>query len=156
LAVSVKASRTKRTFGYQNTKATTTQPKALNYFQLTTNIRNYFFIFDWYCQNIICLMDSFKELIKNARDTSGLFLRQVAAEMEIDQAIISKFERGERKPTKEQVLKFAKFYELDKEKLLIAWLSDKVAYEIQNEDFAEKALKVAEKKVKYLKEQKLL
>jgi len=101
-------------------------------------------------------MISFNELIKNARETRGLFLRQVAAEMDIDQAIISKFERGERKPTKEQVLKFAKFYELDIEKLLIAWLSDKVAYEIQNEDFAEKALKVAEKKVKYLKEQKLL
>jgi HTH-type transcriptional regulator, competence development regulator len=101
-------------------------------------------------------MNSFNELIKNAREASGLFLRQVAAEMDIDQAIISKFERGERKPTKEQVLKFAKFYELDKEKLLIAWLSDKVAYEIQDEDFAEKALKVAEKKVKYLKEQKLL
>jgi ribosome-binding protein aMBF1 (putative translation factor) len=101
-------------------------------------------------------MHSFNELIKSAREARGLFLRHVAAEMDIDQAIISKFERGERKPTKEQVLKFASFYGLDKEKLLIAWLSDKVAHEIQNEDFAEKALKVAEKKVKYLKEQKLL
>ena len=46
-------------------------------------------------------------MIARAREEKGLFLRQVAAEMEIDQAIISKFERGDRKPTKEQVLKFA-------------------------------------------------
>ncbi len=101
-------------------------------------------------------MKTFGDIIRVAREQKELLLRHVAAEMDIDQAVISKFERIERKPSKEQVLKFAKFYGIDKEKLLVAWLSDKVAYEIQNEDFAEKALKVAEKKVKYLKEQKLL
>lgn len=101
-------------------------------------------------------METFGEIIKLAREQKELLLRHVAAVMDIDQAIISKFERGERKPTKEQVIKFSKFYHLNEEKLLVAWLSDKVAYEILDEDFAEKALKVAEKKVKYLKEQKLL
>ena len=55
-------------------------------------------------------MDSFGDLIRIARENKGLFLRQVAASVDIDQAIISKFERGERKPTKEQVEKFADFY----------------------------------------------
>lgn len=96
-------------------------------------------------------MDSFGVIIKNARELSGLFLRQVASEIEIDQAIISKFERGERRPTKEQVLRFSKFYKLDKEKLLIAWLSDKVADEVQGEAFAEKALNVAKNKIRYNK-----
>lgn len=54
-------------------------------------------------------MNSFADLIRIARENKGLFLRQVAASVEIDQAIISKFERGERKPTKEQVEKFAEF-----------------------------------------------
>jgi len=71
--------------------------------------------------------------------------------MEIDQAIISKFERNERKPTKEQVLKFAHFYKLDKDELLVAWLSDKLVYDLKDESLADKALKAAEEKIKYKK-----
>ena len=102
-------------------------------------------------QNKICLMKLFTEIIKSKREEHKLFLRQVAALMEIDQAIISKFERGERKPTKEQVLKFAEIYDLDPNELVISWYSDKVAYDLLSEEDAEKILKVAESKVKYLK-----
>jgi HTH-type transcriptional regulator, competence development regulator len=93
-------------------------------------------------------MNSFGNIIRNAREEKGLFLRQVAAELDIDQAIISKFERNERKPTKEQVLKFAKFYKLDKDELLVAWLSDKVIDDLQGENLADKVLKAAEGKIK--------
>ncbi len=96
-------------------------------------------------------MKSFSEIIKSKRKEHKLFLRQVSALMEIDQAIISKFERGERKPTKEQVLKFAKIYDLNPDDLVISWYSDKVAYDLLSEENAEKILKVAESKVKYLK-----
>lgn len=93
-------------------------------------------------------MNTFGDLIRLARENKGLFLRQVAAELDIDQAIISKFERNERKPTKEQVLKFAKFYKLDKDELLVAWLSDRVVDDLQDENLADKALKAAEDKIK--------
>lgn len=96
-------------------------------------------------------MDTFSSIIRAAREKEGLFLRQVAASLEIDQAIISKFERGERKPTKEQAVKFAEFYDLDKSKLLTAWLSDKIVYAVIGEQNAEEALKVAEKKIKLIK-----
>lgn len=96
-------------------------------------------------------MNNFGDLIRIAREEKGLFLRQVAAELDIDQAIISKFERNERKPTKEQVLKFAAFYNLDNETLLIEWLSDKVANDLQDEILAEKVLRAAEQKIKYNK-----
>ena len=99
-------------------------------------------------------MSNFGDLIRIAREEKGLFLRQVAAELDIDQAIISKFERNERKPTKEQVLKFAKFFKIDKETLLIEWLSDKVAYDLQDEKLANKVLKVAEEKLKYNRQSK--
>lgn len=102
-------------------------------------------------QNKYCLMKSFSEIIKSKREEHKLFLRQVSALMEIDQAIISKFERGERKPTKEQVLKFAKIYDLNPDDLVISWYSDKVAYDLLSEENAEKILKIAESKVKYLK-----
>ena len=96
-------------------------------------------------------MKSFGEIIREQRNKKGLYLRQVAAETEIDQAIISKFEKGVRKPTKEQVLRFAKFYGLEQDKLIVASLSDRVAYDLQNENLANKVLKVAEKKIEYLK-----
>ena len=96
-------------------------------------------------------MNTFADIIRIARESKGLFLRQVAASLEIDQAIISKFERGERKPTKEQVEKFANFYDLDKNQLLTSWLSDKIAYYLIDEENGEEALKVAEEKVKYFK-----
>jgi transcriptional regulator with XRE-family HTH domain len=99
-------------------------------------------------------MKSFGEIIRKAREENNLILRQVAAQLDIDQAIISKYERGERKPTKEQVLKFATFYGLKQDELLIAWLSDKVLYDLENETLAEKALKVAEERIKYLKTSK--
>ena len=99
-------------------------------------------------------MKSFGDIIKEKREERKLFLRQVSALMEIDQAIISKYERGERKPSKEQVLKFANIYKLNPSELIIAWYSDKVAYDLKEVEDAEKILKVAESKVKYYKKNK--
>ncbi len=97
-------------------------------------------------------MDSFGDIVKTAREKRNLYLRQVAAAMEIDQALISKFEKGDRKPTKEQVVKFADYFEIDKEKLLTVWLSDKIVFTVKNEEYAENALRAAEKRIKYIKD----
>ena len=96
-------------------------------------------------------MQTFGEIIKAERDIKELFLRQVAGALEVDQTLISKFEKGDRKPTREQVEKFDDFFELDKDELITAWLSDRIVSTIQGEKNAEKALKVAERKIKYLK-----
>jgi len=40
-------------------------------------------------------------------------------------------------------------------KLLVSWLSDKLVYEVANEDIALKALQVAEEKVKYITKNKV-
>ena len=96
-------------------------------------------------------METFGDIIKNKRESKGLILRQVASALDIDQAIVSKFERGERKPSKEQVEKFAKFYDLDKNKLITCWLSDQIANSILYEENIEEVLKVAEEKAIYLK-----
>lgn len=96
-------------------------------------------------------METFGDIIKTERESKSLLLRQVASALEIDQAIISKFERGERKPTKEQVEKFAEFYNLDKNKLITSWLSDQIANTIFYEENIGEVLKVAEEKALYLK-----
>ena len=43
------------------------------------------------------------EIIREKREEKGLLLRHLAAEIDIDQALLSKIERGERKATKEQI-----------------------------------------------------
>ena len=94
------------------------------------------------------------EILRESREKKGLLLRQVAAMLDIDTAILSKVERGERKTTKEQILKLANILDLDKEELLIHYLSEKIAYELVDEDVASQTLKVAEEKVEYLKSHK--
>lgn len=96
-------------------------------------------------------METIGQILRNKRQALGLLLRQVAAYVDIDQAILSKIERNERKPTKEMLDKLAEILELDKDELLVQFISDKIAYEIADEDCAGKVLKAAEKKIKYLK-----
>jgi len=100
-------------------------------------------------------MDSLGETIRKRREDKELPLRIVAAYLDIDQAILSKIERGQRNASREQVVKLAKFFKIDETDLLVSWLSDKLVYEVANEDVALKALKVAEEKVKYQKMKKL-
>jgi HTH-type transcriptional regulator, competence development regulator len=87
--------------------------------------------------------------LRNLREKSEMPLRKVAALLDIDVAILSKMERGERRLTKEIVLKLAKIYKYDKDELLVLFLSDKIVYELQDEELSMDALKVAEEKIKY-------
>ena len=90
-----------------------------------------------------------KTLLKNAREQKNLKTREVAQSLGIDQALISKFESGTRKPTREQILKLATLLDIDYETLLVAWLKEKILYEIGNDEFALKAMTLAEEHIKY-------
>lgn len=94
------------------------------------------------------------EKLRQLREQNKMPLRKVAALLDIDVAILSKMERGERKLSKEIVLKLAEIYNYKADELLISFLSDKIMFEIQDEDLGEKALKLAEERVKYLKAKK--
>jgi len=99
-------------------------------------------------------MVSLGETIRKLRESKELPLRTVAAFLDIDQAILSKIERGQRKPKREQVVKLAGYFKIKETELLIAWLSDRLVYEVENEDIALKALQVAEEKIKYITKNK--
>lgn len=99
-------------------------------------------------------MDSLGETVRKLREERELPLRTVAAYLDIDQAILSKIERGQRNANREQVIKLAIYFKVKEDDLLVQWLSDKLVYEVENEDMALKALQVAEEKVKYITKQK--
>ncbi len=95
-------------------------------------------------------MNSFGKKIRSLRETKGILLRQVAAYLEIDTALISKIERGERKMTREQVIKLSKFYNVSDEILLTYWLSDKVLETIDKDPLALQGLNKAKTILKSL------
>jgi transcriptional regulator with XRE-family HTH domain len=100
-----------------------------------------------------CLMQFLGDILKHAREAKNLILRKVAAEVDIDQSLISKFEKNERKPTKEQITRLAIFYDLSEKDLLINWYSERIAEDLKYSDSTTEILKVAEEKIKYLKTQ---
>jgi HTH-type transcriptional regulator, competence development regulator len=91
------------------------------------------------------------EKLRHIREAKKLPLRKVAALLDIDVAILSKMERGERKITKEIVLKLASIFDYNADELLVSFLSDRILHEIQNEDLGIEALKAAEERAKYIK-----
>lgn len=99
-------------------------------------------------------MQTFGEIIHTQREKRSLLLRHVAASIDVDQALISKFERGDRIPTKEQVIRLARLYELDENELISAWLADKIVFEMRDEKMALQAMKRAEQLIKKTKTEK--
>jgi predicted nucleotidyltransferase len=94
-------------------------------------------------------MRSFGETIRELREAKGLPLRIVSAFLDIDQAILSKIERAQRMASRDQVVKLATFFSVSENDLLVSWLSDKLVYQIADEEMALKALEVAEEKISY-------
>lgn len=95
---------------------------------------------------------TFGDTIKILREEKKLTLREVSEFLKIDTSMLGKIEKNNRKPTKQLIEKFSKLFNVNIKDLTIAFLSDNVAYQIMDEeDFASEVLKVAEKKVKYLK-----
>lgn len=91
------------------------------------------------------------ELIRQKREEKGWLLRHLAAEVDIDQALLSRIERGERKATKEQIIKFADILGLKKDELMLQYLSENIAYDIFEEKNPLMVLQIAENKINYLK-----
>lgn len=95
---------------------------------------------------------TFGDTVKALREQQNLTLREVSEFLKIDTSMLGKIEKNNRKPTKELIEKFSKLFNVKERDLTITFLSDNVAYQIKDEeDYALEVLKVAEKKIKYLK-----
>ena len=95
-------------------------------------------------------MENLGTKIRNLREAKKVPLRTVAAYLDIDQAILSKIERGQRNAKRAQVVMLAKYFKVKENELLVSWLSDKLVKELGNETIGLDALKLAEEKVEYI------
>ena len=91
------------------------------------------------------------EQLRSLRESAELSLREVAGQIGIDTSLLGKIERNERQPTKEQIKQVALFFKIDRKQLVKESVSDLIAYKIIEEEVDIDTLKVAEKKVEYLK-----
>ena len=96
-------------------------------------------------------MQKFGSLIRRKREEKSMLLRHLAAELDIDTALMSKIERGERTAKRLYVQRLIEIFKLDKAEAIALWLADQVYALVEDEDEALKALLVAEKEVKYQK-----
>ncbi len=87
--------------------------------------------------------------IRALREKQNMLLRQVAAHLEVDTALMSKIERGDRNASRQQVIEIAKFLKANEDELLTLWLADKLENVVGEEkDLASDALNILKKKWK--------
>ncbi len=98
-------------------------------------------------------LTTFGETIKRLREEQNLPQRKVAAHLDIDTSLLAKYERNVRQPSKELIIKIAALFKVDSKALISEALTDKIAYQIIEEEADSKLLRVAENKVEYLKKQ---
>ena len=94
------------------------------------------------------MLDSTKKpslavIFRNKREEKGLLIRQVAAITEMDQALVSRIENGDRLPTREQLNKLAGLYDLDLKETYSAWLAERMIRDYGHEPFAPEAFRDA-------------
>ena len=84
----------------------------------------------------------FGDKIKTLRERQHLYLRQVAAHLEIDTALLSKIEKGVRNLKKEHIPKLAEVLNADQEELLTLYLADQLDEIIKDEPLGKKAMNI--------------
>ena len=88
------------------------------------------------------------EKLKELREAKGLVQRQVAADLQVDTAYISKMEHNEKPVSRTHLKKLAKLYSVTENDMLPIWLADKVLQLVGNEKHSVQALEMALNKVK--------
>ncbi|OMP30069.1 helix-turn-helix domain-containing protein [Mangrovimonas sp. DI 80] len=93
-------------------------------------------------------MNKFGDLIRSKREEQEMLLRHLSAELDIDTAMLSKIERGEKTAKREHIETLAKLFKLDHNELFSLWLADQVFQLVENEEQALQALQIAENELK--------
>jgi transcriptional regulator with XRE-family HTH domain len=89
----------------------------------------------------------FGEKIRALREKQNLYLRQVAPLLEMDTAQLSKIEKGLRQLKREQIPIIADILKASSDELMTLWLADQIYAVVKDENFANEAMQVAEKKI---------
>lgn len=81
--------------------------------------------------------------IRELRESKEILLRQLAAQLDMDTALLSKMERGDRFFPKEDILSLSEIFNQPVKELLTIWLADKVLQTINEEEYQTEALELA-------------
>jgi transcriptional regulator with XRE-family HTH domain len=81
--------------------------------------------------------------LKELRELNGYVQRQIAAELEVDTAYISKVENDEKPLSKMHLKKLSKIYKITERELLTIWLTDKIKELVKNEPTAKESILLA-------------
>lgn len=95
------------------------------------------------------MKETFGEYIRALRNEKGLTLTQLAAKLDMDSANLSKIENGKREFDFKRLAMVAEVFNLNKERLIEEYLSDRIAKTIYETKCDLNVLKLAEEKVKY-------
>ena len=98
---------------------------------------------------------TFGEYIRKLRTDFGLTLTQLAAQLELDSANLSKIENGKREFDEKRLDKLANVFNLDINTIKIEFFSDLFAKKIYKNNCSIESLTVAEEKVKYMKQKNI-
>jgi len=80
--------------------------------------------------------NEFGNMVKQSRLALGLSVKETAFGLGVDPSLLSRWEAGERRPTREQVMALAGTLHLDTELLLTKWLSQAVYNLLKDEDIS--------------------
>ena len=89
------------------------------------------------------------EMLREQRKAKKLSLRDVSNQLDLDVAIISKLERGERAFNKKLIIAFSTLYQLDIKQLLAIFYADKLLKDIDDDQIVLDAIRLAEESVQY-------
>jgi fido (protein-threonine AMPylation protein)/transcriptional regulator with XRE-family HTH domain len=95
-------------------------------------------------------------ILQEARNSKQMVVRSLAQASGIDAALVSKFEKGLRLPTEDNLKALAEALHISFEDLRKIWLVEKVYRILENEDDAKEVLCLAESRVEYLKSKQAL
>jgi HTH-type transcriptional regulator, competence development regulator len=98
---------------------------------------------------------SFGEYIRKLRTENGMTLTQLAAQLELDSANLSKIENGKREFDEKRLEKLATVFSLKLDDIKTEFFSDLFAKKIYENNYSMETLMVAEEKVNYLKSKNL-
>lgn len=87
------------------------------------------------------------EKLRALREAKGLVQRQVAAELEVDTAYISKMENNEKPVSRQYLKKLSVLLGIAEEELQTLWLAEKLYDIIKDEPMANSALKSVQLKI---------
>ena len=81
----------------------------------------------------------FSEKIKQLRISSGKLQKDLAKAIGVDVPAYSRYEHGERRPKREQVLRLARIFKTDPDELVAAWLAEEAYSRIAHDKMASRA-----------------